>query len=258
MMRVLGWTAAVMCVLAMSACGTTPLPTYPAMSDAEALAVIAERLDAVKRVTATADIVLTDARGESVSLDGAFVAEMPDRARLRAWKFGTAVLDLTITPDGVWAIVPEREGGGEVSQLSAMGVARSLEMATGAFFRTAHAIEGASTADVLVVQGRAMGVDAVQCEIDRATLTPRRYTIVAETGDSPQEMMLTLDRYDMVKDQDAVSLMSELRGPAVAWARRVTFSGPKGEIVLRFGDVELNGDVEPSSFAAPRRAVRLP
>lgn len=258
MMRVLGWVAAVMCVLAMSACGTTPLPTYGAMTDEEALAVIAARLDVVKRVTATADIVLTDARGESVSLEGAFVAEMPDRARLRAWKFGTAVLDLTITPDGVWAIVPEREGAGEISQLSSMGVTRALEMATGAFFRTAHAIEGASTARVLVVQGRAMGADALLCEIDRATLTPRRYSIVAGTGDSQQGMTLTLDRYDMVKDQDAVTLVSELREPSVAWARRVTFSGPRGEIVLRFIDIELNGEVGPAALAAPARAVRLP
>lgn len=258
MMRVLGWVAAVMCVLAVAACGTTPLPTYGAMADEEALAVIAERLDAVKRVTATTDIVLTDARGESVSLDGAFVAEMPDRARLRAWKFGTAVLDLTITPDGVWAIVPERDGAGEISQLSSMGVARVLEMATGAYFRTAHSIEEASTAQVLVVQGRAMGVDAVRCEIDRATLTPRRYLIVAGTGDSLHEMTLTLDRYDMVQNHDVASLASELRAPAVAWARRVTFSGPKGTIVLRFGDVELNGHVEPAALAAPARAVRLP
>lgn len=257
MMRVLAWIGAFACVLAMAACGTTPLPQYPAMSDAEALATIAVRLDAVKRVAATADIVLTNAEGESVSLDGAFVAAMPDRARLRAWKFGTAVLDLTITPDGVWAIVPEREGGGEVSQLSATGIARTLEVATGAYFNAARVVESECSAETLVVQGRAMGVDDVRCEIDRATLTPRRYTIVAGAGDSRTAMTLTLDRYGMVTNLNAQSTA----GPAeerIAWARRVTFSGPKGEIVLRFGDIELNGEIEAAALAAPARAVRLP
>lgn len=258
MMRVPGWIAAMVCVLAMSACGTTPLPTFPAMSDKDALAIIAARLDTVKRVSATADIVLTNEAGESVTLDGAFVAAMPDRARLRAWKFGTAVLDLTITPDGVWAIVPERDRGGNVSQLSAAGVARALEMGTGTYFTTAHVIDGESTSEVLVVEGRAMGVDAVRCEIDRATLTPRRYTIVGGVGGENQEMTLTLDRYDMVTDHAVDWRASAVRKPRIAWARRVTFSGPKGEIVLRFGDIEINGDVEPAALAAPARAERLP
>lgn len=255
MIRMLGWIAMIALVIVVPACRTPPLPTYPAMSDADALAVVAARLDAVKRVTATADIILTNAEGESVSLDGAFVAAMPDRARLRAWKFGTAVLDLTITSDGVFAIVPEREGGGDVSKLSAQGVARALEMATGTYFRTAQVLESESTADVLVVQGRAMGSDAVRCGIDRATLTPRRYTMIAGDGHSKTLLTLTLERYELVRN-----LASETTGSGqdLAWARRVTFSGPHGEIVLRFADIELNGDIEPAALAAPARSVRLP
>lgn len=228
----------------LGACAT-PLPTYPPMSDAEALRTISERLDSVRSISASADLVLTSAKGETVSLDGAFVAKPPDRARLRAWKFGTPVLDLTILPEGVWAFAAAREGAADLTNLPAAGVSRAVELLTGSYFTTAVVVPTDSTPTTLVVTGPALGRSDVRCEIDRATLTPRVFQLLGTPEDSfAATMTLTLDRYTMI-------------GP-VAWALRLRFTSPDGEILLRLGDVELNADLSAAAFIPPARAARLP
>lgn len=228
-------------VLALGGCAAN-LPTYPAMNDADALQVIAARMDSVKSISASADIALTSAQGETVSLDGAFVARPPERARLRAWKFGSPVLDLTIVPDGVWAYAASREGSAstDMTKLPAAGVSQSIELLSGAYFARARAIGKDSTGATLVVVGAALGRDDVRCEIDRATLTPRRF--VLSGGD--KQMEIVLDRYSLVGE--------------IVWARRMEFHAPDGTIVIRLGDLELNGEVPENAFVPPGRATRLP
>lgn len=238
--RLMRPVAALVCVILLGGCAST-LRTYPAMSDAESLRVIAERLDSVTTISASADLTLTDAKGQTVSLDGAIVARPPDHARLRAWKFGSPVLDITILPAGVWAFAVSQDdtAPADLSRLPAAGISQAIELISGAYFRTAHAVEGASTPEQLVVVGPGPGGSDVRCEIDRATLTPRRFVV----GGNGQHMVLTLTRY-------------EQRG-AVAWPRRMEFLAPDGEILVRFSEIELNSEPASSAFVPPRRAARL-
>src|SRR5215207_7588135 len=85
----------------------SPLPTYPSLDNAAALKVLAGRAEAVKSMSAQCALTLTRPDDQSVQLDGAVVMEPPGKLRLRAWKFGQAVFDLTLTPDGLWVMTPQ-------------------------------------------------------------------------------------------------------------------------------------------------------
>ena len=80
----------------------------------------------------------------------------------------------------------------------------------------------------------------VRCEIDRATLTPRRFILETENG----VLELLLSRYEQVGD--------------IAWPNRLDFRAPDGAITVRFSDVELNEDLSDLAFDPPSRAVRQP
>jgi len=243
MSRSVPWTFVWVLAIAVAVCGCArSLPTYPTMSDADALRVIAARLDTVKSISASTDLTLTDASGRSVSMDGAFVASPPGQARLRAWKLGTPVLDITILPDGIWAFAVARNGAPvtDMAGLPATGVSQSVELLSGAFFARAHAAEDASTRTELVAVGSGFGSSDVRCEIDRATLTPRRFVI----GTGGTKVELSLAQYELVGD--------------VPWARRMEFLAPTGTIVIRLADIELNGELPASAFVPPKRATRLP
>ena len=228
-------------VVAPGGCATG-LPTYPPLSDADSLRMIAARLESVRSISASVDLTLTNAQGQTVALEGAFVARPPDHARLRAWKFGSPVLDLTILPGGVWAFAATRDGSPstDMTTIPAMGVSQSIELLSGAYFAGAHAVDGKAANATLVVVGTAFGRDDARCEIDRATLTPRRFLLTGgETG-----MVLLLDRYSLIG--------------GVVWARRMEFRSADGTIVMHLGDVELNGELPENAFVPPGRAVRLP
>src|SRR5690242_13070979 len=83
------------------------LPTYPRMTDAESIHMIATRSEKIKSVTSEGLITLRDSEGQTVRLDCVIVMRLPDELRLRAWKFGQAVFDLTLTRQGAWLIAPE-------------------------------------------------------------------------------------------------------------------------------------------------------
>jgi outer membrane lipoprotein-sorting protein len=234
----------VLCILSALAAGgcRNSLPTYPPMSDTESLSLIAARLDSVRTISAPVSLKLTDADRQTVTLDGVFLCRPPHYARLRAWKLGTPVLDLTITPEGVWVYAASRGGDpqGQLASLPAEGVARSAELLTGAYFASALPFTHTADAQTLHVTGPAMGVDSVTCEIHRPTLTPRRF--ILGTGDHAMELRLT--DYAVISD--------------TVWARRIEFLSPGGTILMRFTDIELNGELPASAFSPPPRATRLP
>lgn len=227
----------------LSAC-STPLPTYPPTTDQVALRTIADRLASVHSVSATAEVVLTSQDGRTVNLDGAFVARMPSHARLRAWKLGVPVFDLTVLPHEVWVFAQDQGGPGDnrldVASLPAASVSPALELLAPRFYKDAIPQPDASTDRVLVVTGPALGRTDVRCEIDRATLTPRRFTLPTQAHTSE----LTLDRFAIVA--------------GIVWPRRLTFRGPAGEIVVRLGDIELNTGLPDRAFSPPARARKLP
>lgn len=91
-------------------------------------------------------------------------------------------------------------------------------------------------------KGRAFGRDDVECEIERRTLTPRRF-VVTGGGDTPRSE-LALDGFAMIND--------------VAWPMRMRLRSGTGDVLLRFRNAELNAEVPAGAFVPPRRAKALP
>jgi hypothetical protein len=225
-------------VTLLAACTSRPpLPRHPSMAADEALQLIAERLESVRTISATCDMVMTDAAGQTVRLDGAIAAEAPSRVRLRAWKLGRVVFDVTMLDGRVWLMLPEGHEG-NVQTKDFLEVA---ELMGAAFFRAAVVVPAELTAQRLVVSGWGLGESAILCEIDRPTLTPRIYTVL---GRPREEASVILDRYAVMG--------------GVPWPMRIQVNRSSGEVVVIFRDVEINSSLPEGALAPPRRAVLRP
>jgi hypothetical protein len=223
--------------LGLSGCAS-PLPTHQGLDDQQALQVITRRLESVRTLSASADLILTTPQRQTVSLDSALVAAFPDRARLRAWKMGTAVFDLTILPDATWLYTAEdAPGPGDIDTIARSDIGQALALLGPAYFQTAAIAPHAATSTrLLVTVGPALGAAQVFCEIDRPTLTPLRFWTSTERGISE----LLLQDYTLIQ--------------GVPWPQRIRFRGPEGQVLLRLNDVELNGDLAPGAWTPPPRA----
>ena len=220
-----------------------PIPVYPAMSDSEAVQTIMRRQATLARVSADCTLLLADEDGARVSLDGVLVAELPHRLRIRAWKLGKAVFDLTLREDGAWLFQPRRDRTGEgldSTKLPATRIGEALDLVGSAYFQTAVPVGGDESS--LVVRGHAFGLQDIDCEIDRATLTPTRF--ILPTGPDTPDRQLLLSRYIAIDEH--------------VWPGRMRLVDSTGAIIIRFGAVELNGEIPPSAFTPPRRAQLLP
>jgi hypothetical protein len=225
---------AIIGLVLLGGCASPPLPTYEPMDAQRALATIADRLQAVHTVFGTARIALEDGHGGSIRLDGALAAEFPDRIRLRAWKFNTAVFDVTAVGDEAWVLASDRMSPEQSKAIPAGGVRTARDLLGPAFFRHASEAPG-STAALLIVEGPLRGGGSATCEIDRATLTPR----VFRAG----EATLVLDRYRVTQ--------------GTPWAWRWTLTSPQGTVAVRLDDVVLGGGVAPGAFTPPARATKV-
>ena len=220
------------------------LPTFADVDHADALRVLDERARAVRTLSARCDLTLARADGQSVRLDGAVAMAPPDRLRLRAWKFGRAVFDLTLTPDGVWVVTPDDPSRRQKvlpASVSAAHLGREWAMLSGSFFGE----EGLRVRDDggrLVVSKELEGGRGVACDVDRRTLTPRRYRLLDPAGRT--RFTLSLAGYRMFD--------------ATPWPTRLRAASDDGRISVRLKDVELNADLAPNAFRPPRRAEKLP
>jgi len=86
-----------------------PIPTYPSASASESFDRMQARAAQMRDVSGEGEITLVNADGNSVRLDAAFALAPPDQARVRAWKLGQAVLDLTVTGNGAWLFLPRTD-----------------------------------------------------------------------------------------------------------------------------------------------------
>jgi outer membrane lipoprotein-sorting protein len=230
-------------VLTTAGCAThkpSPLPTYRGLDDAAALRVLAERAASVKTLSAQCDLTLTRADGQSVRLDGAIAMAPPDRLRLRAWKFGQAVFDLTLNPDGLWVMAPEdpnRRDQVLPASLSAAQFGREWAMLNGGFFLRRDLAMSGDTKWINVRRSAEDGRTIV-CRVDLATLTPRQYEMRDPRG--VLRMRLALGDYRLVG--------------GTPWPMKLNARSGDGRIDVRLKDVELNQDLPPNAFKPPRRA----
>ena len=239
--------AVILCasLAAISGCArkaASPLPTYPGLDDAAALKVLAERAAAVKTLAARADLTLTRRDDQSVQLDGAVVMAPPEKLRLRAWKFGQAVFDLTLTPEGLWVMTPQDPGRREKvlpATLSAAQFGREWAVLNGRFFLE-NDLTTAGGGKWLNVSRRTGDGRLITCRVDRATLTPRAYEMRDPQG--RVRFRFGLADYRMVNDTPL--------------ATRLAARSADGNIDIRLKDVELNQEPAPNAFRPPRRAEK--
>lgn len=241
--RRLGITAMFM---ALSGCAShgPPLPRYaPNLSDADAIKILSDRAHAVRIMSGEGLLTLVRPNGESVRMDMAIVMQPPGRVRVRAWKFGQAVFDLTMNEAGVYLITPE--GSSHAEQIKSAGVsaaqlARTWSLLNGGFFDSPPD-EIVDQEAVMELHKKVDGQNMV-CRVDRATLVPVQYALV-----DPQHQTrftLTLDQYVMVD--------------GIPWAKRLTAVSDSGKIGVVLRTMEINGQIGSDAFKPPRRAEKLP
>ena len=236
-------------VVALAGCARRPvpetnLPTFGALDHGAALRVLDERARAVKTLSAQCVLTLTRPDGQTVRLDGAVVMAPPDRMRLRAWKFNQAVLDLTLTPEGLWVMTPDdpsRRRKVLPASLSAARLGREWALLSGSFFGDPDLVVR-DAGDKLEVSKPLEDGRKVVCDVDRRTLTPRRYRMLDPSGRA--RFTLHLKEYAVFD--------------GIPWATRLEAVSEEGRISVRMKDVELNGDLAPNAFKPPRRAERQP
>lgn len=234
-----------------------PLPEHQWKDRDTALRVMSERGARVRTVESGVRLVLTSKDGNSVTLDGAIAAAPPDRFRLRAWKMGHAVLDLTLTPEGTWLKAEKgsgTSGAGVPPAVNARGIADAWSMFTGSMFSESTAPGGASTEIIddggpwftlrRTLPARAGGGSddppIVECVIDRRTLTARRYRVIDSAG--LERATLTLDDY------------RDFGG--VVFPMRLSAESDDGGVLVLLDSPEFNLPTAPDAFVPPAGASR--
>jgi hypothetical protein len=225
--------------LFLTCCQTEHIANYPAMPAAQATRILLQRSQSIQTISAEGLVTLERPSGDTLRLDAAMVIQRPGSARLRAWKLGQAVFDITLTPAGLWVAAP-RQDPSIFSDNTANLMRRWLRLITGAFEDQPLASDdnGAS----LVLKWSADDGATIICEVDRKTLVARRYILTDRLG--RERFTLELARY------------AEFNG--IVWPRRIEAKSPDGRIVIDLRDVQMNGELPSAAFRPPARAVRIP
>ena len=222
----------VLFALAMLAgCAASHLPRYPAMSyDA---AVVTMRDKAFGQFTLQGWLTLDDG-SRGVTLDVALVVEQPSRVRLRAWKLGQAVFDLTVREDGVY-IFSGRDGIANQDLLKLSDSIRSwvkllapIDDSAELFETTKEAFETSRLIDGVTVKTR----------IDRNSLTVTDHAIVVNGG---TRATIVCKNYTLFESRP--------------WPTRIEISEQGRSIVLRTRNII--GVTKSSAFDPPKRATQV-
>jgi outer membrane lipoprotein-sorting protein len=217
---------------------------FPLTDTPSTLRALADRAHLVHTLSGEGLITLTRPDGQSIRLDAALVMRPPHDARVRAWKFGRAIFDLTITADGVWAITPDdpdRKEQIHAAGINAAKLAKTWSVLSGEFFDEPD-LTAQTQGPTLILRRQTKGQPTVLCEVDRPTLTPRKYLMLDDAG--RQRFSLTLDHYKQF-DQ-------------IAWPTRLTAVSEGGTVEVDLHDVQINPDLPNTAFIPPRRAEKLP
>ena len=232
--------ALLLCGVAGCAAKPDPIPRYTFDRPDTALTIIHTRLARFRSVRGEATMVLTDAKRQSIRLNAAFALRTPADVRLRAWKFGQAVFDLTLRDDEAWAYFPRDQ---------AKPAAANLRRSLGEWLRLmtdntlfASDVDAADFRHVFVQRRQPDGT-SVRCMIDRATCTPREYTLF--DADGVQRFTLTLSDYRSYADNQV-------------WPTTIVARSEQGVFEIHGTDIEVNTDLPDALFKPPSRAEKLP
>jgi hypothetical protein len=224
------WLLTLLFLLA-TGCAAPQIPTYPAMSLEEARPILLQQVP--RQMTIQGQLTLSQPK-QRITLDAAMVIRQPDELRLRAWKFGQAVFDLTVRPDGVYAFSGRREvDPGDLKRMSA-SISSWIQLLAPV---PTEATPSAESQTQWFFERTIAGARVVSI-VDRRTLVVTRHEMYEGTERRAQ---IDLSRYTM-------------RGE-IPWP---------GEILVREGDrrirlttSSLRATVTPRAFEPPRRAERI-
>jgi outer membrane lipoprotein-sorting protein len=242
-MRALVSVCALVLLVGCAVRDTEQLPTYPAMSPSDALRVLRARTEKVKSVSATGALTLTRPNGESVRFDAAIVMQAPENLRLRAWKMGQAVFDLTITRSEAWLLTPDRSSRAQEIRsagVDAAELSKMWAMFTAQFFERDDLALVDHEQELIVTAVH--GERTIKCHVERRSLTPRRYEMFDANHRRRFELMLA--QYAVFGE--------------IPWPKQLIATSDSGVIQIDLRDVELNGEVAAGAFVPPRRAEKLP
>jgi len=223
------------------------MPTYSWIDETHAMELMAERAARIKTLSSPCRIILTDSNGAPAQLDGAIAARVPGFLRLRAWKFSQSVLDITLTPTGLWLFsVQDHESNGErlspFATLTAQQLRLGWSFTTGAIPRDGWTrIDSNSKRTVELAQELVSG-GSINCEVDRPSLTLRRCTVTEFPGAAV--LTLALDRY---RTFDGLVVPTQL-----------VLCSERGTMTVFLDDPSLNDEIPPTVFDPPRRALKQP
>ena len=223
--------------------GKPALPRQPKLAPADAIAWLAQQDEKAGSVSGEGNVTLTRGNGQSVRMDVVMVAEFPEHVRLRAWKFGRAIFDLTLKPEGVWMLVAMESRREKLlpAGANAADFMRGWSALHGGFFIDPELKIVEETDEVLVLERPADKGTRIRATVDRLTLSVRQHTVLDEKGKS--RFTIDYDRY------------REING--VAWPMRLRAKGEQGSIVIDLEEVQLNEPLAPGAFVPPARAEKL-
>lgn len=246
------------------------VPSHQWRGEQAAITTLAQRAGSIRSVRATATITLTSVSNQHVTLDAAIVADnvpptsaqgasetqpsdspksVPSslRLRIRTWKFGQAIFDLTARPDGVW-LAADSQGDAppdrRLESLKPEQIAQAWNLFFGDFFSRPGLRTSSDPRSRTLLTVRDEDGVTTECRLDMDTLTAREYVISDDHGRVRQT--LTLARYQPLGD------------PPTPWPMLVIARGDQGRVMVRFDEVEINPALEGGVFTPPRRAVKQP
>jgi outer membrane lipoprotein-sorting protein len=261
-------TLGLVLLLCLVGCRSTPkenVPTFALTSIEESRHILAKRARHTHNVMAEGTVTLVSRDGKDVRLDSAVALELPERARIRAYKLGQAVFDLTMTREFVYLYAPRAD---EKSDLEKAG-ANAGEMARWwlrqmkTFFdRTDLKWEESAT------QLTAIGTDregrTVTAIVDRKTLTVREFsvtdvrTVVFTLKFSVYQMFTNTLGFEQDWPKYGQVTPDAIPPREIAWPTHIEAISSRGTIIIDLHDVTLNTELPKEAFQPPSRATRLP
>lgn len=244
------WLIALSASVLLFGCAHPPphedLPTYSWSDDQTALNELSNRAHAVRTISAAALLTLTRPDGQSVRLDGALAISLPAKGvRLRAWKLGQAVFDLTLTPGGLWIETPKDAARHEQiapASLSASQFIRTLTLFSGGAFERPGARVIDHGGPTFQVRNTLPPEEILVATVNRSTLAVRQYQVIDAAGGSHFDLRL--------RDYHLFN--------GLAWPTRLIARSDSGTIDAQLRDVELNTELPPAAFLPPHGAEKAP
>lgn len=214
----------------------------PPLEPAEVLALIEKRWRDAGPLNTECTLTFHRPDGDSLSLNAALVARPPEALRLRAWKLGRAVLDLTLRRDGTWIWTAKRASDATEKLLTSDLIdgpwAAVWPRLGGLLSDPAAEIETAGGG--FVVRGALAEGGLLEAEIDAGQRVLEEYRLLDEDGKITGRL-----RFAGYRDIDGEP-----------WPTRLVAENELGRLEIEFDELVFGEDLPATAFEPPPRAER--